>query len=431
MSGRGEALEILRRVDEGAFAAPLLERAGGDARDANFLRTVVLGVLRWRLRLDYVIEKLAGRRVSKIDPIALQLLRVGMYQIMFMEVPSYAAVSETVSLAARRAPRAKGFVNAVLREATRSDLTALLPDEPEGSLYRLSIEFAHPLWLVERWAETYGSTRTRSILKSNQQLSHPDLLVNRRQITPDEASALLSEQGVAHQDSPLVEGMLRIEGSTAPLRAGLERGVFHPMDEGSALVASLFGVPDGRLLDVAAAPGGKSLLLTMNGARVTSNDVSLRRLSVLRRSHAAMFGEAPQIVVSDGRKPAFRVGAFNSILLDAPCSATGTIRKNPEIKWRLSPDDLSQFARLQRELLASCLDLTPSRLLYSTCSLEAEENDHVIREVLDGYPVYRQEELTAAQAPGAADWIQQGVLRLTPESGADGFTAFMLTRKQT
>ena len=134
--------------------------------------------------------------------------------------------------------------------------------------------------------------------------------------------------------------------------------------------------------------------------------------------------------VSDGRTPPFS-RRFEVVLLDAPCSATGTLRKSPEIKWRLSPDDLSKFARLQRELLASCLDLTPSILLYSTCSLEAEENDHVIREVLDGYPMFRREDLTPAHAPGAADWIHQGVLRLTPESGADGFTAFMLTRKET
>lgn len=428
MNIRADALEILRRVDEGAFAAPLLERSGGDARDANFLRTIVLGVLRWRSRLDHVIENLAGRRISRIDPVALDLLRIGVYQLMYMEVPPYAAVSETVTLAGRRASRAKGFINAVLREATRSDLHAMLPGEPHASAHRLAVEFAHPAWLVERWIDVYGADRARKILESNQTLSHPDLLVNRRKISMAEAQALLGERGIPHEVSPLVDGMLRIEGSTSPLRDELASGLFHPMDEGSALVASLMGSPAGRLLDAAAAPGGKSLLLTMGGARVTSNDVSLRRLGVLRASHPAMFGGRAQIVVSDGRQPPFTKGAFEAILLDAPCSATGTIRKNPEIKWRLAPDDLPRFALLQRDLLARCLELGPSRLLYSTCSLEAEENDDVIRQTLESTPRFHRVELSPTAAPGASGWIRDGVLRLTPESGADGFTAFMLER---
>ncbi len=429
MTEREQAWEILRSVDEGAFAIPLLEAIDGERRDVNFIRTLVLGVLRWRLRLDYIIEKLAGRRASKIDSIPLQLLRMGIYQIMFMEVPSYAAVSETVTLSGRHAARAKGFVNAVLRKATGTELGSILPEAGESEA-RLSVEFAHPEWLVQRWIRLFGYQRTRAILTSNQKLSHPDLLVNEQRISIEQAEELLREKQIAFERSSIVHNVLKIEGGTSNIRDDMSAGRFYAMDESSALVATLVDVHGGKVLDMAAAPGGKSLVMTLRGGEVTSNDVSMQRINRLRRLHRAFSTGEQNFVVSDGRSVAFRREAFRTILLDAPCSATGTIRKSPEIKWRLTPDAIGSFAALQIELLTSALSLEPEVCVYSTCSLEPEENDEVIAAVLDGGFPYAISDAGVDAPSGATKWIRNGVLRITPESGADGFTAFVLRRRR-
>lgn len=428
MKEREQTLELLMQVDDGAFATPLLESLKGELRDVNFIRTLLLGVLRWRLRLDYVIEQLAGRRVAKIDRVPLALLRMGVYQLMFMEVPAYAAVSETVTLTSRRAARAKGFVNAVLRKATGTNLHAVLPSGPVDELQKLAIEFSHPEWLVSRWIENLGGSRTKEILASNQKLSHPDLLVNERRISVEAACEVLLSREIPFERSPIVPNVLRIEGSTANLRQEIAGGMLYPMDEASVLVAAMVDVQHGAVLDLTAAPGGKSLVMALGGGLVTSNDVSPQRLSRLRRLHASFLDEPPRLVVSDGRDSAFRRGAFHSILLDAPCSATGTIRKSPEIKWRLTPEAVGKFALLQTELLEAALALEPEICVYSTCSLEPEENDAVIAKVLGDGARYEVADAGSYATEGAGPWIRNGVLRITPESGTDGFTAFVLKR---
>ncbi|HEX6158683.1 MAG TPA: hypothetical protein VF111_00860, partial [Thermoanaerobaculia bacterium] len=241
-----------------------------------------------------------------------------------------------------------------------------------------------------------GALRAAKIAEANQQLSYPDVL------------ALDGEAPPAAEKSELVEGLWKLHGSSAEL----DRARFHPMDEGSAVIAAIARACGDEVLDLAAAPGGKSLYMQHQGARVISNDVSLPRVRQL-------LGRT-KVVVSDGRQPPFRK-PFEVVLLDAPCSATGTIRKNPEIKWRLREGDLAAFAKLQRELLASAMDVAAKYVVYSTCSLEEEENEAVV----EGY-----ERADAADfvPEGAKPWVANGVLRLTPESGADGFTAFVLKK---
>ncbi|HET7436822.1 MAG TPA: RsmB/NOP family class I SAM-dependent RNA methyltransferase, partial [Thermoanaerobaculia bacterium] len=206
--------------------------------------------------------------------------------------------------------------------------------------------------------------------------------------------------------STLAPGVWKLHGSSGELA----RDAFHPMDEGSAVIAAIARACGDNILDLAAAPGGKSIYMAHAGARVVSNDVSLSRLLALRG--------LSRRVVSDGRRPPFR-DRFDVVLLDAPCSATGTIRKNPELKWRLRETDLPAFAALQRELLAASMTLASKYVVYSTCSLEPEENDAVV----EGYA---RVDITPFVPEGARTWIDNGVLRLTPDSGADGFTAFVL-----
>ncbi|HUP48288.1 MAG TPA: transcription antitermination factor NusB [Thermoanaerobaculia bacterium] len=389
MNERERALELLLRIERESLYASIVLLG-----ESNFIRTLVLGVLRWRSRLDHAVEVLAGRRLNRIDRVVVEILRLGVYQLGYMNVPPHAAVSESVDLAARRARRAKGFVNAVMRRAAEG-----LP-EPADPATRLG----HPGWLFDRWGRTYGADRALAIAAANQELSFPDALVLEGP-PPEGATA-----------SDLVEGMVRLRGSSAEL----DRDRFYPMDEGSAVIAAIAAAAGEEVLDLAAAPGGKTIFMRHRGTSVISNDVSLTRLRPL-------VGRTSKIVVSDGRAPAF-ARAFQTVLLDAPCSATGTIRKNPEIKWRLRESDPASFAALQRELLSAAMRLATRTCIYSTCSLEPEENDAVVEWALRAEPRFVLDDAAPYAPPGARRWVERGVLRLTPESGADGFTAFVLRR---
>ena len=375
MTERERAFNLLQRIDrESAYASIVLQDESG------FVRTLVLGVLRWRSRLDDAIEKLADRRLAKLDANVVDILRIGIYQLMFMDVAPYAAVSETVDLAGRYANRARGFVNAILRSATKANLHAMAKD--------LATRTAHPQWLIDRWTRAFGAERAAKIAEANQQLSYPDVFA----------------ANASGEPSKLVSGMYKLSGSSANVEG-------YALDEGSGVIADIAAATGRDILDLAAAPGGKTIVMSARGAKVVSNDVSIARIRPL-------IGRSSRVVVSDGRQPPFRK-KFESVLIDAPCSATGIIRKNPEIKWRLREGDLARFATLQRELLASAIKYASKYVIYSTCSLEPEENDNVTA----GYDRVDVSQFVNAEV---AKWVDRGVLRLTPESGADGFTAFVL-----
>jgi 16S rRNA (cytosine967-C5)-methyltransferase len=268
----------------------------------------------------------------------------------------------------------------------------------------------------------WGTGRVEKILSANQEFSWPDLLVNERKISVADAEQLLRERGVPVERSPISPRALRLRESTKKIAQEIRDGLLYPMDEASIAVASLLG--GGPALDLAAAPGGKSLVLRLRGADVVSHDISLRRLLPLRDSYGRFFERPPLLAIGDGAVPAFRYGRFNSVLLDAPCSATGIIRKNPEIRWRLRAEDIAEFAATQRRILSGALSLGAREVLYATCSLEKEENDSVCDVAVD--LGYRRVDLREVAPAELLPWIDDGVLRLTPESGADGFTASLL-----
>jgi 16S rRNA (cytosine967-C5)-methyltransferase len=378
MNERRRALDLLRHIErESAYASLLL------TNDSGFVRTLVLGVLRWRSRLDFVIDAFAK---GAIEPEIRDILRLGALQLLFMRVAPHAAVGETVALVPLRA---RGFVNAILRKISKGS------PEPADVATRT----AHPQWLIDRWTSFYGADRAAKIANANQELSYPDAMTDS---PPPDATR-----------SELVPGMWKLTGSSADVDG-------FALDEGSAVIADIAAAAGNDVLDLAAAPGSKSLVMRARGARVVSNDVSISRLRPL-------IGKSDSIVVSDGRQQPF-ARQFQVVLLDAPCSATGTIRKNPEIKWRLREDDLASFAALQKQLLASALDLASETVVYSTCSLEPEENDAVVDEILGTRSDFVRGDVAKFVNANVARWVEDGVLRLTPEAGTDGFTAHVLRR---
>lgn len=425
MTERERAWLALRRVERrGSTAGAAIEAEIERDSERGYVTTAVRGALRWGPKLDWLIEKLSRRNIESIDADVATLLRLALYELLEMDSPSFAAVNEHVAIAARRFPRAKGFVNAVLRSATRKPLAELLPDE--GDIDALAVRTGHPSWLLRRWADHFGEERAARIAAADQEQSYPDLLVNERRWSMDEAEALLRERGVEGVRSPLGVPVFRLSQSTAAVRDEIVQGLFHPMDEGSVLVAWI--VAEGSVLDLAAAPGGKSIVLDLRGCDVVSHELSHARARTLQRLRKRFSDGEPKIVLGDGTSPPFR-RRFETVLLDAPCSATGTLRKNPEVRVRLSEETIAACVPAQRALLESAAELAEREIVYATCSLEPEENREVVDGFLHEHPEFERFDLTSRLPEEAKGAVLEGELVLTPEWGTDGFTVTGLRRR--
>ena len=404
---RRAAYRILTRVESGGYSSELLhsssELAEMDERDRALATELVLGSLRWQGALDDLLRRGARRPIEKLDPEVRIGLRMGAYQLRYLErIPDRAAVWESVELVKRaRKHSAMGLVNAVLRR-----LPAREPPEPER-------ELAHPSWLVDRWRRRYGDETTRRILGFNQTPPPTYLRLNAR-FPIEETLEDLAREGIDTAPTELAACRRVLSdrpASTACFRAGKIR----IQDLGSQAIVPLLDLAPGRrFLDVCAAPGGKTyqaLETTGRDLQAVAADRHLHRLNTMKRLATC---SVPLVLLDAETELPFRC-AFDRILVDAPCSGTGTLARNPEIKWRLTEDNLGDLARKQRRILNGSLDaLAPGGMLvYSTCSLEAEENEQVVAAVLRERRGFTADE---------------HVDRLPGREGGDGFFACRITK---
>lgn len=353
---RGLAFEILTAVERGGYASDLLAARAAplDSRDAGLASELVFGVLRYRAQLDYLIERYSGKPAARLDDPVRQALRMAIYQLRYLErIPAHAAVSESVDLIKRARKRsAAGFANAVLRKVDRAPV----------AWPNAAVELSHPVWLLERWERQYGAETAAAIARAN--LRVPDTYVN------------LETSRIQDIGSQSIVPLLRLEtGQT--------------------------------FLDLCAAPGNKTAQALAAGGRAIACDVHLHRLAPLRSLGIPL-------VVLDGTRPLPFARSFDRILIDAPCSGTGTLAHNPEIKWRLQPGDLADLHGRQVALLEQGRHaLAPGGLLvYSTCSLEHEENEDVV-----------------ATVPG--EWVVETIQRLPGREPGDGFFAAVIMAHAT
>jgi 16S rRNA (cytosine967-C5)-methyltransferase len=405
-ASRRAASEILRRVeDDGSFAAVLLASVGEELRadDRALCYELVLGVLRRQLWLDKLIEHYAGREAASLDAPVRRALRLGLYQLRFLtRIPASAAVNESVNLAHEaRLRSAANFINAVLRRATREphyEPSAHAPTELE----RLAVATSHPAWLVERWIKFFGTVEAESFAHANNRTPPVAFRVNPMRAKVDEVIARLHAEGVAVRPSEVASGAWRVAeasggaGAATQLRALASQGAIYTQDEASQLVAQVVGAREGeRVLDVCAAPGSKTTQIAAGageGALVVAGDLHEHRLRVVRESAGRQGLENIQTVAYDaeGVPLPFAAGAFRRVLVDAPCTGTGTLRHNPEIRWRITPDDVAELAARQRRILSHAARVvgTGGRLIYSTCSVEPEENEEVVGAFLEMHPAF-------------------------------------------
>lgn len=434
---RSRAVEVLREtLERGGRATTLLLGRGEDLvnEDRNLLRELVLGVLRNRFALDAEIASACRAPLERLAPDLREILEVALYQIRHLDrVPAYAAVDEAVRHARESAGEgAAKLVNAVLRNILRDP--PLPPGEGRGgegetSASLLARQFSHPEFLVARWLDRLGEETTRRILAADNAPSGLDLLVNPLRTTREALRSALAEEGTSAEPSPLVPlGLSVLSGN--PLRSPLfAAGHFSVQDIGSQALPLL--LPHGEtLLDLAAAPGGKSFAALFSGrARQTiAIDRSLSRLRLLVENARRLGIERALPVAGDFGMAPLPAGRFSRVLLDVPCSGTGTLRKNPEIRYRVSPDAIKRLSRMQEEaLLAAAELLEPGGfLLYSTCSLEEEENERVVTHAL---AKSSRLELAEIQAPeGLREFVSGNRFRMLPARTNDGFTAHLLRR---
>lgn len=396
---RKTAFDVLRRVEEeGAYASDLLHSALTSRvkpADAALATEITLGVLRWRRLLDFLLERHLKKPIARLDLAVILALRMGQYQLRFLDkVPARAAINESVELVkSARKNSAAGLVNAVLRKAeseSQSAAEAFLPPNlllPE----RLGILHSHPTWLVERWLLRLGEQQTLALLRANNQTPKLSCAVqdfSRR----EEVLGTLAKAGLRTQPGVLLRNAFSVGGGSPVQTEAFRAGEISIQDEASQAVPLLLAVQAGnRVLDLCAAPGGKTAALIRaagSTGAVIAADRHSHRLAAMRVQLDRLAAGKAHLVELDAEQPLPFQGQFDRILLDAPCSGTGTLARHPEIRWRLESSQLAESHKHQVSMLRMALLQLASggKLVYSTCSMEPEENEEVVEEVLRDTP---------------------------------------------
>jgi len=437
---RTAAFDILMRVERGAFADELLHSARVDGlspADRALCTEIVMGVLRWRSQLDEMIASWSKVPPHKLDLEVVTALRIGTYQLLHLErVPAHAAVDQTVELVKRAGRRfASPMANAVMRKIAAAKLAPPTLQNAE-SLARIASATAHPPWLLERWRGAYGLDAVQQITRYDQEIPVPAL-----HLRDPAAESDLRNEGIELAQGRLVAQACRVISGDVTKTHAFTEGRAYLQDEGSQLVAMLLG-HGVRILDCCAAPGGKTAVLAERNpsSLVVATELHPARARLTRRLVRA---RNVGLIAADAEALPL-APSFDRVLADVPCSGTGTLARNPEIKWRLRPEDLADLHRRQVSILRAALScLVPGgRLVYSTCSREREENEDVVAEVMAGRNDLRRldcrDELQRLKAEGELVWddldllVRGKFLRTLPGvHPCDGFFAAIVERVET
>lgn len=425
------AAAILADMRSGQLLDPAFERHAGplDARDRRWVQELVWGTLRRRSWFDAVVGLRVRGGLARLDGDVADLLRLGAYQLLFMgSVPPYAAIAQTVELAKQRhGIGASKLVNAVLRRIDR-ERDALEPVQPSDPIDALALRMSHPRWLVARWVARFGLDATERLLDANNQ--EGPIVLRPYGVVREQLEAMLEGAGVSVHEAPLVSDSLVLGHGVQLTELGaFKQGLLFVQDPAATLVTRYASIAPGSVVaDLCAAPGGKALELTRTARLVIASDRVPGRLERLLVSTGRLDVHNLVAFVGDAREPAVR--GLDAVLLDVPCTGTGTFRRHPDARWRLRTSDLAVMSTLQREILREAAEcVRPGGLLiYSTCSLEPEENDGPIDDFLASHPDFVLEPPPEGAVPETV--LDEGRLRVLPQShGVDGAFAVRLRRR--
>lgn len=437
-TARSVALVALERVENGAYSnlvlPPLLRGSGLDARERAFATDLVYGTVRRRRALDFLVTPCSSQALARLEPVVRAALRMGAYQLVD-GVPAHAAVGETVSAVATRAPAARGYVNGVLRAVARAGPPWPWPEGQDVDA--LGVRYSQPDWLVSMLLDQFGPETARAVMVSADTAPAVTLRVNPRRATPDSVEAELLNAGVRVGRGRLFADALVATGlGDVGALAAVRDGRATPQDQASQAVARLVAgrVADvgagARVLDVAAAPGGKSTgiaELLSDSALVVAGDLNSSRVGRIGLASARLGLSGVVPVVADGRSLPIRPGSLDVVLVDAPCSGLGVLRRRPDARWRVEAAAIDTLVSLQRALLAAAAAaVRPGGLLvYAVCTFSDAETV--------GLDAWAAEELSgfrAIDAPGAP-WRPhgRGALLLPSDADTDGMFVLMLERE--
>ncbi|OCS87622.1 16S rRNA (cytosine(967)-C(5))-methyltransferase RsmB [Caryophanon tenue] len=436
---RDAALTILLTVDKSqAYSNLLLNQTIEkynikDAKDRGLLTELTYGTLQYKYTLDYYLEPFIR---GKVDLWVRWLLRLSLYQMHYLtRIPAHAAVNEAVEIAKRRghkgiASTVNGILRSILREGVRS------VDDIADRVERLAIETSHPQWLVSRWVEMYGYEQASDMLQENNVPPLQTMRVNTTRITVDEALQILEREGVKARRSDIMPECIHLMSGTAARTSLFKKGFATIQDESSMLPATVLDPQPGeRIYDMCAAPGGKTTHIAekmRNEGKVLATDLHAKKLDLIDENTARLGLNIVEAVPLDGRKSAALLGeaSFDRVLVDAPCSGLGVMRRKPDIKYTKREEDLANLQTIQLALLDNAVTLLKpnGRLVYSTCTVDRTENEGTVEAFLAAHP---QMEVIEMQLPTSLmDKQQNGMLQVFPQDfGSDGFFVAAFRKK--
>ena len=366
----------------------------------SFVRELVYGVLERKLTLDYYLDQLVDHGVKSLKKQELTVLRMGLYQLAYMDsVPEYAAVYESVALAKKFCRGKSGLVNGVLREYLKRKDSITLPDREKDEIRYLSIKYSYAPWIIEKWLEFYKMEFVEKLMEAGNQTPPMTIRYNWLKVVKGDLIQLLEERGFEVEDGKICTNSLNVKGSGLLETEFYKMGLFTPQDESSTLVSEMLDPKQGDLIvDVCAAPGGKTTAIAErmnNTGMIIASDIYRRRLDQVDREARRLGIVNIETKAWDAtRTDPQLVKKADRVLVDAPCSGLGVVRRKPEIKYREKTSDLEHLPEKQLAILtASSEYVKPSgTLVYSTCTVNPDENEKVIKAFLKRNPVFRQEE---------------------------------------
>ncbi len=478
---REMALKILFDVNEkGAYSNIAIDKHLKDSNlrglDKSFITGLVYGTIQWKLTIDWVIAQFSNIPINKLSPWILNILRLGTYQLLFTDkIPEFAACNESVNLALKYGHTGSaGFVNAVLRNITRQRFNIKYPDRNSMPEKFLSIKYSHPEWMISRWLNFFGEDFTEGLLQSNNEIPDFTVRINTLRISPEVFKKKLEEKDIEYSNGRYIENAVSIKNPSALINSDLNnKGYFYVQDEASMLVPIILDPkPNEIVADVCAAPGGKSTHIAElmgNKGIVISRDIHPHKIELIKKSaeklginiiktelqDAASLSDgqqdcrrnsqqntcrdrqkdACQDSHRDNRQDSQYVMKADRVLVDAPCSGSGIIRRKPEIKWNRTPEQNEEIKKLQFKILTTSSKYVKigGTLVYSTCSIEPDENIETVRNFLKSnneFELTGFDELLPMSLAYAHETAKDGYINLFPNiDKTDGFFIAKMTRK--
>ena len=404
------------------------------SRDRALASELVYGTLRWKKWLDYLLGHAYHKDWSEIPVWVRLILEVGLYQILFLDrIPDHAAVNESVKAAVDEKGRAwGGVVNAVLRAIIREPDLRTPPPMDENPVRAIAVRWSHPEWLVERWIDLWGVERTLSLCRANNQRPEMSIRVNRVKGTDDDVLKAMRGCGIDAKPSDFLDAFFTLKKGGDLLRSSaFDDGLFSVQDESAGFVGKLMDPQPGeRIVDLTAAPGGKTMHMaerTRDRLTIVAVDVHQTRVLKIRENQERLGLTSIHPVVADGRR--FGGKAVDKVLVDAPCSGLGVIRRRGELRWRRKPGDIPKMVTIQKELLRSGAAMLKKDgiLVYSTCTILPEENADVVNHFLQEHPDFSVEKAHSFVDPRVVS--SQGFVETWPDRhGIDGSFAVRFRR---